>query len=222
MKNLLFILLFSFTSLFAQEKNINVNGTSELNLNADQINFSVQIKVINESIDGAKKNNDIYVKQLLQILNDSGIRHEDIEVSPISLGKNYEHSERERIQKGFYATVNVTFKLKDLTKYYDLTNKLAGNENFEVVSSYDISNYEAQNQKAFEDALKAAKEKAEYMCNALGLSLGDVMEIDATGNSQLYPNSINSGIIRGSDYQNAIPFGKVTIARTVRVKFAIK
>ncbi len=215
------IFLISFTSLFAQGKYINVNGTSELNLNADQINFSVQIKVINESLDGAKKNNDNYVNQLLQILKGEGISHDDIEVSPITLGKNYDYSERERVQKGFYALVNVSFKLKDLSKYYDLTDKLASNENFEVISSgYDISDYEAQNQRANENALKAAKAKAEYMCNALGLSLGDVLEIDETENAQPYPVPLNT-MMKESN-QNENPFGKVTIRRTVRVKFAIK
>lgn len=222
MKNQLLLILFivSSTLLYSQEKYINVNGTSELNLNAELINFSVQIKVINESLDGAKKNNDNYVNQLLQILKDAGISHDDIEVSPITLGKNYDYSERERVQKGFYALVNVTFKLKDLSKYYDLTDKLASNENFEVISSgYDISDYETHNQKAYEDALKAAQAKAEYMCSAMGLSLGEVLEIDETQNTQPYP-VLNT--MMKENNQNENPFGKVTIRRTVRVKFGIK
>ncbi|HSD63358.1 MAG TPA: SIMPL domain-containing protein [Ignavibacteriaceae bacterium] len=216
---ILFIIF--FTSSYSQEKFINVNGTAELNLNADQIDFSVQIKVINESIEEAKKKNDLYVNQLLKILKDTGIGSNDIEVSPITLGKNYDYSERERVQKGFYAMVNVTFILKDLAKYYDLTDKLASNENFEVISSnYDISDYEVQNQKAYENALTAAKSKAQYMCNTLGLSLGDVLEIDETGNSQPYPIPFNT--MSKETSQNENPFGKVTIKRTVRVKFATK
>jgi uncharacterized protein YggE len=221
MKNLFLILMiFLFASAYAQEKYINVNGTSELILNADQINFTIQIKVINATLEEAKKNNDSYVSQLLQVLKDMGISHDDIEVSPVTLGKNYEYSGGQRIQNGFYTRTNVTFVLKDLSKYFDLTDRLTANDNFEIVSSYySISNYEAQNKKAYELALKAAKEKAEYMCKALGISLSDVLEIDATGNAQRYPKPLN--ISSRENNQNENPLGKVTIQRSIRVKFAI-
>ncbi len=222
MKNLLLVLVvLFFAPVHAQEKYINVTGTSELILNADQIDFNVQIKVVKESVKESKQANDEYVNQLLKMLKDEGIKQDDMEVSPITLGRNYVFTRGERTQKGFYAQVNVSFKLKDLAKYYDLTDKLAANDNFEVLGSgYNISNYEAQNKKAYENALKAAKEKAEYMCKTLGLTLGEVTEIDETGNPQPYPGRFNT--LSKEINQNENPFGKVTINRSIRVKFEIK
>jgi uncharacterized protein len=222
MKKLLFILIFLFiASSYAQQKYINVNGTSKLELNADEIGYNLQINVVEQSIQESKKKNDEYVNQLLNILKNNGISKDDIEVSPIVLGKNYIYNNRQREQNGYFARVNVSFVLKDLTKYYDLTDRLSTNDNFEITGSYyDISDYEAQNKKAYEDALKAAKDKAGYMCKTLGLTLGDVMEIDETGNPQPFARPFNTLSKEGS--QNENPFGKVTISRSVRVKFAIK
>ena len=219
---LLFLLLIGFTSPKAQEniRYINITGTSELILPADQMNFTVQIKNINNSIEESKKANDDHLSQLLSLLKNSGINSNDITTSPITLGKNYEFHDREKIQKGFYTEVIVTFLLKDLSKYYDITNKLSSSSSFDnISSSYAIADYELQNKLAYQKALKTAKEKAEYMANTLGLKLGDALEIDASTPVQNYPNPFNNATIIDSPNSNVS--GKVTISRSVRVKFAL-
>jgi uncharacterized protein len=223
MKHVLFILLvLGFTFSFAQENQryINVNGTSEIILPADQVEFTVRIYVVDESIEASKKSNDEYLNLLLQILKNTGISNDDIDVSPLSLGKNYELTDRVKKQNGFYTEVNVTFGLTDLSKYYELTNKLASNDNFEVLhSNYNISDYEIQHKAAYQKALIAAREKAEYMAAGLGVQVGDVLEIEENNALQSYPNPTNT--ISTLNYQTGDISGKVTIRRSVRVKFAI-
>lgn len=215
----LLIMLISFISLNAQEKFINVNGTSEVSVIADRIKFNVNIRTVAESLEQAKKENDYSLEELLKTLKEFEIIKDDIEVSPVSLGKNYEYNQRGREHKGFFAQVNINFLLKDLTKYYLLTNRLSANSGFELSSSYDISNYEAHNKSAYEKALKAAKEKAEYMAKALGLSLGNVIEIDEAG--QPGPPVPLNRLSTEGDFSEQITSGKVNITRTVRVKFEI-
>jgi uncharacterized protein YggE len=221
---LLALLLVCFTSPKAQEnkKFINITGTSEVILPADQMNFSVQVKTISESVDESKKTNDIHMNELMTLLKNTGIRPNDITTSPISIGKNYETHEKERIQKGFFTAITVSFLLVDLSKYYELTNKLSSSNSFDNVnSSYAISDYELQNKLAIQKALKLAKEKAEYMSNSLGLKLGDVLEIDENAYTPNYysSNSLNSNVVIDSQSYNIS--GKVTIRKSVRVKFAI-
>ncbi len=224
MKKLFFILfVFCYTSLFPQESQrfINVNGTSQLILNADQIDFKIQIKVINDSALESKTLNDKYRNVLLAILKNYNVSANDIETSPLTFGKNYEYKDRDRVQNGFYSIVNVYFTLKDLSKYFDLTSKLAANENFEVLSSsYSISDYEKQHKLAYEKALIAAKEKAEYMCKTLGVALDKVIEIDENNSNEIYPNPFNTTTKINSENGNVS--GKVTLSRSVRVKFSIK
>lgn len=223
MKKFIFVLvIISITFSLAQENQrfINVNGTSQLILNADQIDFRIQIKIINDSALESKKLNDKYRNILLAILKSFDINSKDVEVSPLTFGKNYEYKDKERVQNGYYTIVNVYCTLKDLSKYFDLTNKLAANDNFEILSSsYGISNYEKQHRLAYEKALTAAKEKAEYMCNAIGVKLGEVLEIDENNSNQKYPNPFNT--ITKPNSQNGDVTGKVTLSRSVRVKFSI-
>jgi uncharacterized protein len=215
--------IFCCVSINAQEnqKYININGTSELILPADQINFIVQIKIIDESIEESKKTNDKYLNELMLILKEIGINSNDIEVSPITLGKNYENDiNRVSKQKGFFTEVKVSFLLKDLSKYFELTNKISSSNYFEIVnSSYNISDYEQQHKLAYEKALNAAKEKAEYMTKTLGVILGEVLEIDENNYWQSYANPFNTVTQVNSQVENIS--GNVTIRRSVRVKFAI-
>jgi uncharacterized protein YggE len=219
---LLALLLVCFASPKAQENKryINITGTSELILPADQMNFTVQIKTINDSIEESKKANDNHLNELMVLLKSTGIILNDITTSPITLGKNYEYKNSERIQKGFFTEVNVSFLLKDLSKYYEITNKLSSGKSFDNINSnYAVSDYELQNKLAYQKALKAAKEKAENMAITMGLKLGDVLEIDETNYAQAYPNPSNAITIVNSQDVNIL--GKVTIRKSVRVKFAI-
>jgi hypothetical protein len=223
MKNFLIVfLLFYFASANAQvdKKFINITGTSEVILPADQISFSVQIRTLADSVEVCKKINDNRLDEVLAILKNEGINSKDIETSPENIAKYYETKERERIQKGFYAEMRVSFLLRDLSKYYEVSNKLCSSSSFGGITSfYGISDYELQNKTAYQKALKAAKEKAEYLANTLGLKLGAVLEIDENSSGQNYSNSINlqSGVVS----QNENISGKVNIKRSIRVKFAI-
>jgi uncharacterized protein YggE len=57
------------------------------------------------------------------------------------------------------------------------------------------------------------------MASTLGLKLGEALEIDANNPEQYYPNPFNSVTV--IDSPNGNVSGKVTIKRSVRVKFAL-
>src|SRR5690606_7970711 len=126
MKYLLIFFVVCFTSAFPQNENkfISVSGTSQIVVPADQINFSVQIRTIGASVKQSKKLNDDAKIRLLSILKDLNIDTKDLEVSPVSLGKNYGYTGGERQPDGFFATVVVTFILKQLDNYLELTDQL--------------------------------------------------------------------------------------------------
>jgi uncharacterized protein YggE len=217
----LFICSFGSTSAQEFHKYITVNGTSELILPADQIKYTIQIKIVAVAVEASKNANDSCRNELLRKLNKIGINSNDINVLPMTLGKNYEFNKGERKQRGFYTEVNVVFLLKDLSKYYELTNELSSSNQYEIKeSTYNISDYELQQKIAFEKALLAAKEKAKYMVHVLGVKLKDVLEIEENNYWQagsIYSNTIE----QKQDSRAGDMSGKVTIRRSVKVKFAI-
>ena len=217
----LFICSFGSTSAQEFHKYITVNGTSEIILPADQIKYTIQIKIVAVAVEASKNANDSCRNELLRKLNKIGINSNDINVLPMTLGKNYEFNKGERKQRGFYTEVNVVFLLKDLSKYYELTNELSSSNQYEIKeSTYNISDYELQQKIAFEKALLAAKEKAKYMVHVLGVKLKDVLEIEENNYWQagsIYSNTIE----QKQDSRAGDMSGKVTIRRSVKVKFAI-
>lgn len=222
MRNLWIIILFVFfVKINAQEnqKFINVTGTSEVIVNADQINISIHIRTIKKSIEESKKGNDKSVNDLVTILTGLGIDPHEIDISPVSMGKNYEYKQGERIQNGYYTNVDLSLLFKNLSKYYELIDKISLNDAYEIVNSnYSVSNFEALSKSAYEKALIAAKEKAEYMAKTMNVKLGDVIEIDET-NFSGSPLPVNA--LAKENFQNSGVSGKVTINRSIRVKFAI-
>jgi len=84
MKTIQFCLFFLVTFyLQAQQppRFIDVNGTSEVIVRADQIELTIRIKIVHHSITDSKNINDRYRAKLMQILKDYGINTDDIEVS---------------------------------------------------------------------------------------------------------------------------------------------
>ncbi len=216
-----FLFLFFATSNAQQAvRFINLNGTAEHIVDADVIIFNIMVRTTSKTLDDAKKKNDDQISNLRKILNELNISKDDFEIQPISFGKEYEWLNSKRVDKGFFASTNVTFKLKDFTKYYETTDMLSSSGSYTVNSYYSLTNFEFYNKTTYEKALLAAKEKAEYMTKALGVGLGRVMEIEEFGDSQP-PMLMRNKMEMDSAVGGETIAGKITIRRSVRVKFEL-
>ncbi len=216
---LCFLLSFSVTT-YSQVRYIEVNGTHESVLPADQVSFSIKLKSVQETVEKAKNVTNQKLDILLQQLTAIGISQTDINVSPITLGKNYTYVNNQRQQEGFYVQVNLSVLLQDLNLYSELTDAFVLNSSIEnIQSSYNISDYEYQHQLAYEKALESAKSKATYMAKVYEMSLGEVLEIEENPSWSTYSNPFNSVTRDRSREEDEL--GKVTIRRSVRVKFTL-
>jgi uncharacterized protein YggE len=212
------LIIFSFYSAAAQTRYINITGNSEIIKKADQAEFSVFIKTIGKSIEASKVENDKHLVDLLVILQNMNIPSDAIQISPLTFGKNYEQGERGMKHDGYFTSVNASFTLNNLKRYYDITHRLSGNDAFEISAVYSISDYELQNKKAFEKALEAAEEKAKYMAGKLGLKTGQVLEIEENNAAQPYLMSVNT---TSREIEAGSITGNVSIKRSVRIKYEL-
>ena len=220
------LLVMCFATIHAQnaERFIDVNGASEIMVQADQIKFVVQIKTIGQTLAESKKLNDASLDKLLSILKNNGIAKDDMEVSPITFGKNIEYTNKGPVQKGFFTNEVVTFTLKDFSKYYTLSDELSKESALEITNStYEVSTPNVYYKSAYEKALKAAKDKAEYMAAALGCKLGKVMEIDETSPVRPFYKSLNfaANTVSQEGGSGEDMSGKIELQKSVRVKFQL-
>ncbi len=227
-KKLTFLFLISsLISLQAQNINrfIEVVGTAEIKVKADQIEISVGVRTVEPTLQESKEEIDKVFKNVLNILSGFGNDIEEIETAPISFGINYSYENNEREADGYYAASTVSFKLVEINKYYNLIDKLMCAENISINGSvYNNSEYEKYNQQAYENSVVAARQKAEYMARVASVTIGPVLEIEDNSTSGAglrpnYPNPFNKSISVNSNSNQA--FGSIEIRRSVRIKFEL-
>ena len=149
---------------------IEVTGTSEVEIIPDEIHFVIGIKeYFEEEFDGKSKPEDY--RQMRKALHSIGITDNDIRTQDV--GDYW----RER-GLDFLIGKNLDITLHDFTMIDRIISvidtKGVSSMRIGEMSNKDILKYHEQGKK---DALLAARNKAEYMAEALGEKVGEVLSI---------------------------------------------
>lgn len=218
------LLLFSIV-LFAQEKPpvIEVTGNAEIKIEPDVLEMSVNINVDNDELSAAKKLNDESTSKVLAALKKLNIQDKDIRTSGINMQKvkdTYKNKE--------YFTVNnnVEFKTSDISMYEALTEELIKIENVYIQNTHLTSAKAIETRvKAREDALLAAKKKAEEMASVLNISIGNPVLITENPGTY-YPNPFNNVTYNMQpNYESSTDIfksGMISITSSVKVVFQLR
>ncbi|MET3538697.1 SIMPL domain-containing protein [Chryseobacterium limigenitum] len=163
----LMIGLLTFGSLInAQEikKNaIEVTGVAEMEVEPDEIIFNIGIKADNKN---QLADNE---KLLFETLKNDGVKNEDIKFK--SMYQNL-YSKTTKFTKSFQFKVNAKTNVSKL--FEDLNQKWVSNLNIAEVKNTKIADF----RKTVKiNALKAAREKADYLLESIGKKTGTPLEI---------------------------------------------
>jgi len=166
-KHLLLLGIFAAGSLMnAQEvkKNaIEVTGVAEMEVEPDEIIFSIGIKADNKNQLADSE------KLLFETLKNNGVKNEDIKFK--SMYQNL-YSKTTKFTKGFQFKVNAKTNVSKL--FEDLNQKWVSNLNIAEIKNTKIADF----RKTVKiNALKAAKEKADYLLGSINKKTGDAIEI---------------------------------------------
>jgi len=218
------LLLFSFT-LFAQDKPavIEVTGSAEIKIVPDQMEMNVSVNVDSDDLASGKRLNDESTSSVLDVLKKLNIPDKDIRTTGINMQK---------IKDTFKKTVNysvknsIFFKTSDISQYEIITQELIKIDNVYIQNTMLTSTKAIETRvKAREEALLAAKKKAEEMAAVLNMSIGSpvmITENPGTG----YPNPFNNVMYNGEENNesNAEIFkqGRISISSSVKVVFLLK
>lgn len=217
--------LFSFV-IYSQDKPavIEVTGNAEIKIEPDMLEMSVNINVDHDELSIAKRQNDESTSKVLAVLKKLNINDKDIRTSGINMQKvkdTYKNKE--------YFTVNnsVEFRTADIKLYEAITQDLINIDNVYIQNTQLSSTKAIETRvKAREDALLAAKKKAEEMAAVLNMSIGSPVMI-TENQASYYPNPFNNvsyNLQPVMDESSAEIFksGMVSISSSVKVVFILK
>jgi uncharacterized protein YggE len=230
MKRILFIglLAISFTT-FAQDKivkKISVSGSASMEVVPDEIFVQINLK---EYKNGSKKVDlNKLESELVAAVKALKIPEENLMVQNIS---GYNWNWKKRKSEDFLATKSFKLKVSDLKKINELVNKLdsEGINSMNVVS-YEHSKIEEFRKQLKIEAIKAAKEKAEYLLAAVDEELGGVIEVNENSSVPI-PNTWRPGnasnrmmemSFNDQSYESNLEFQKIKLSSEIYVVFVIK
>lgn len=231
MKNLFIITMLFFTlTLSAQNSEnvrfIEVRGSSEMEVQPDEMVLSITIQeYFEEEFQKNKEPEDYKTKVplskiedgLIKSLRKAGIDKDDIRVS--GMGNYWRQQGKE-----FLFSKNLEVKITDFSKVNQLTSlvdaKGIRSLNVGQMSHSEIEKFRRQVKT---DALKDAREKAEYMVESLDEELGEVLSITEMNDGYSRPYMAkNRMMVAEAGYDTVEEVQNITISYQVTARFKIK
>lgn len=174
----------------AEQRYIEVTGTSEIEIVPDKIHYLIEIReYFAEEFDGKSKPEEYRTKVplstieqgLRQVLAETGIPQEAIRTQEI--GDYWRRQGQDfLVSKKFDVTLTDFNQIDKIVSRIDTkgihTMRIGELENRDMLSYH---------RKGKIEALKAARQKASYLVEALGKRLGDVIRIVENGSGGAYP-----------------------------------
>jgi uncharacterized protein YggE len=227
------ILAFFITGVFAQAPNpypktINVNGSADMEITPDEIYVIVTLKEYEKKGTG-KIGLEKIKTEFLNSCTSVGLPDSVITIA------SYEGNllKKKRSKEELYATISYQVKFNNSKKMDELVNKLDD----EATQSFDVARVSHSKLQEYRKqvrilAIKAAKEKAAYLTEAVGESLGTAVTITENNQTWVQPQYFNisqtSNVMAraslNSSYnsEDGVDFRKIKVFMEVNVVFAIK
>lgn len=232
MKNFKLILFLLFTSAILAQSNsqkpyIDVTGIAEIEIVPNEIYLDISIKERSEK--GKKLTLDFLENQLKTVLKSIEIPEKNLSISDVNavLAKTGWWSEELFSVANYSLKVNGADKLKLL--FENFKKLKISDVNIAKATHSDLINIKKKNRIK---AIKAAKEKADYLLNAIGEQTGKPIIINELANNDqdfananYLNNNANYSImkVRGSSFKNeTVEFTSIKITSSIYVKFEIK
>jgi uncharacterized protein YggE len=211
---------------------LTFSGFAEISVEPDtaKVNFSVE-----ETSDDVSEAQEVVSGQINSILNDVsnlGIRDKDIRTNSYTTNPKYNWTDDGRILEGYTVRQSIEITIRDIDDVEDVISILGSNDVTNLSGPYfEIEDEEEYERLARQEAIAAAKEKAEGLANDLGVKLVRIVSFNE-GGSPGYPEprfyeeaamSISLDSVGGSSVPSPeIPIGENIISANVTITYEIQ
>ena len=231
MKNIilgLFLVLFSL-STFSQQmisipKKIEVSGSAEAEVSPDIIYIAISLKEYFKDSNNKKKVEiEELERQLQSAVLKAGIPQENFMINNITSYNNWWNKKK---GSDFLASKQYRIKLSDLNKFNEIMSAIdpKGLESSNI-ENYEYSKIESLKKELKIKALQNAKEKAIYLTQSIGASLGGPLEIQEINNEPQGERMMYAKVMMSDSLDEKMPeidFKKIKLNFQIRAIFEIK
>jgi len=165
---------------------ISVTGSASIEVPPDHVDIRISVSTVDKSYEKAQEENTKKVISTMSMLESLGISKKDMATGYVSLRKKeVERENKTPLFLGYEASTQISFMLRDMSKYDHVIASLTKNGAFDLENvSFGILNEIEKRKEARLMAIKAAKEKAEYLAGALNQKVCDPISISETSDTR--------------------------------------
>jgi len=173
----------------AERRQVCVTGTAIVRVVPDIVAWNLVINETNPVLQNAKRVSDEKMSRLVSIANGLGVAPEDISTNSMDIHRVYYIDDAGNRGEFRYWEVCRTISLKehDLARFDEFLARLMDAGDFEATYAFETSRYHELRIKARTLATKAAKEKAQAMCEGAGAQLGLPIKLDEQSSRYAMP-----------------------------------
>jgi len=211
---------------------LTVSGSGEARVAPDEANVRLGVIAQAPTARAAQDQVNRAAGAVLDAIRKLGIQAEDIQTSGLSLQPLYsqgrpgtENENQAPRITGYQANNTVTVRIEDLTKVGPVIDAgLGAGANTLDGVDFGLRNDEAARSQALADAAVKARAKAQTLAKALGLRLGEILEVAEGGISispPPYPRGTMLRMAESSMADTPVSAGQVGVSASVTIRYRI-
>jgi len=177
------ILLFSMVSQgnpLPDERHIYIEGSAEIEVDADEATIRVNLEVINKNAELAKIELDKKSVALVKLCNSLGIDSSDIQASGVRTRQEYKYDEKtdDHLPVGVNLGRRIELSLSEIKNYKNVMHQIITSKiSDDIDSILRFSKHKEYTDRALELALKDAKKRATSIAKFQGVRLGKIYSV---------------------------------------------
>jgi uncharacterized protein YggE len=216
---------------------VTTSGEATVYVKPDEVVVSFGVETVDPSLDKSKEQNDAASARLVKAVKEAGVEERHLQVDALTVQIRYRESGRPvNGIDGYLARRNYSATLKDvklLDKLLDAILKNGANQLGGI--EFRTTELRKHRDAARKMAIKAAKEKADALAEALDVHVGGPRTITEgasyggySGGQSWFGNGIAQNAMQaapaaaGGDDEATMPLGQIAVRASVSVMFDLK
>lgn len=203
---------------------LSVSGTGSVSVRPDVSDVTVGVTIQRDKAGAAANDAANVMDAVVTAIKGLGIAEEDIQTTDISLDAVYDYDKNPYRLVGYQASNMVQVTVRDISQTGAVIDAATGAGATDIESvSFRVSDQAAAETSAREQAVRAARAKADTMATAAGVEIVGVISISETSAPQPFPVYYARDTAGAAAEQAATPVmpGTVKIEVTVSIVYQI-